>query len=114
MNAEVLKQMEMTADEIKRNYRQAKDPEKQIGILADLNNCSVDEIKDILGINKPLKRLEEQQREKESIEVWLQTMMDEADRQIRAWEEKYKSYACALKVIAEYREKRDGQTNNIV
>ena len=41
--------MEMTPDEIRRNYRQAKDPQNQIQILADLNVCSVAKIKNILG-----------------------------------------------------------------
>lgn len=38
----------MTDEEIRREYRLAKDPAKQIQILADENNCSAREIRDIL------------------------------------------------------------------
>lgn len=40
--------MTMTPEEICRDYRGAAQPLKQIGILADLNQCSKDEIKRIL------------------------------------------------------------------
>ena len=40
--------MTMTNEEICREYRQAKAPTKQIQILADLNGCKKDEIKQIL------------------------------------------------------------------
>ena len=40
--------MTMTPEEICREYRQAKAPTKQIQILADLNGCKKDEIKQIL------------------------------------------------------------------
>lgn len=40
--------MEMTKNEIVRNYREAKDKRGQITILAHLNACRVDEIKQIL------------------------------------------------------------------
>lgn len=40
--------MEMTNEEILRNYRQAKDPHEQVKILADLNVCSRTRIVQIL------------------------------------------------------------------
>ncbi len=40
--------MTMTDEEICRDYRTAKTPTKQIGILADLNGCTKAEIKEIL------------------------------------------------------------------
>lgn len=40
--------MTMTAEEIVREYRQAKFPEKQIRILADQNSCGVSNIREIL------------------------------------------------------------------
>lgn len=40
--------MEMTKNEICRNYREAKYPKQQIGILAVLNDCSKREIQNIL------------------------------------------------------------------
>lgn len=44
--------MNMTEEEIRRNYRLSKAKKKQIGILADLNCCSKDEIRNILGIRQ--------------------------------------------------------------
>lgn len=40
--------MEMTNDEIVVRYRQAKEKGKQLNILADLNDCSVDDIVNVL------------------------------------------------------------------
>lgn len=40
--------MTMTNEEIIRDYKAAKTPSKQIGILAELNQCSRQRIKDIL------------------------------------------------------------------
>ncbi len=40
--------MTMTAEEIVREYREARYPEKQIRILADENSCGVSNIKEIL------------------------------------------------------------------
>lgn len=40
--------MVMSKDEIVVRYRQAKEPAKQIGILADLNCCTKEEIAEIL------------------------------------------------------------------
>lgn len=46
----------MSAGEIVRSYKQAAKPEEQIGILAELNACTVDEIRSILvqlGVDLP-------------------------------------------------------------
>lgn len=46
----------MSAGEIVRSYKQAAKPEEQIGILAELNACTVDEIREILlqlGVELP-------------------------------------------------------------
>lgn len=40
--------MQMSNEEIVRNYREAKDKAKQLGILAELNACDKQKIKDIL------------------------------------------------------------------
>ncbi len=40
--------MVMSKDEIVVRYRQAKEPAKQIGILADLNACTKEEIAEVL------------------------------------------------------------------
>lgn len=39
--------------EIKRMYRESKDKKKQIGILADLNACTKEEIREVLGMKAP-------------------------------------------------------------
>lgn len=51
--------MNMTNEEIIRNYKEAKNPYKQAKILAQLNGCSEDEIKNILheaGVLKAYNR----------------------------------------------------------
>ena len=45
----------MTVDEIVTSYRQAKNPQLQIGVLADLNVCTRKEIKDLLAEAGALK-----------------------------------------------------------
>lgn len=47
--------MEMTESEIKASYSHAKHKATQIKILADLNDCSVREIKEILGLQEVKK-----------------------------------------------------------
>lgn len=50
--------MQMTTEEIIRNYTEAKDKSKQIGILADLNGCDKEKIRAILiskGCQMPTK-----------------------------------------------------------
>lgn len=50
--------MQMTVEEIIRNYTEAKDKSKQIGILADLNGCGKEKIRSILrtkGVPLPTK-----------------------------------------------------------
>lgn len=53
------KKLTMGAKEIVASYRTAKDPKAQIGVLADLNCCSVKEIEEVLiqlGAMKPENR----------------------------------------------------------
>lgn len=47
--------MQMTNEEICRSYRQAKDKQNQIQILAELNNCKANEIREILKDSGELK-----------------------------------------------------------
>lgn len=42
--------MYMTEGEIRRDYAGAKNKSMQIGILADLNCCTKDRIREILGL----------------------------------------------------------------
>jgi hypothetical protein len=53
--------MQMTNEEIYRDYRQAKDPKKQIGILAELNQCDRRTIKKIIDEYEPDSELEKLQ-----------------------------------------------------
>ena len=48
--------MEMTEEEICRSYRQAYSPSKQIKVLAELNCCKENEIKQILKDNGYMKK----------------------------------------------------------
>ena len=49
--------MQMTPEEICRSYREAKDPNKQIKILADLNSCEYRDIVETLEANnEPFKK----------------------------------------------------------
>jgi hypothetical protein len=43
--------MEMNENEIVRSYRESKDKKQQIGILADINCCKPEQIKEILKKN---------------------------------------------------------------
>ena len=61
--------MTMSDADIVKEYREAKDKKAQIGILADLNTCSRDEIKEILikgGVSP--KELPRNRKKKDSTE----------------------------------------------
>ena len=47
--------MEMDAGEIRMQYRYAKDRKKYISILEELNDCSRDDIKAVLGLGEKNK-----------------------------------------------------------
>ena len=64
------KQLPMSDEEIRREFRLAKDPKKQLKILADENACSVSTIRSIvfadqLGGFVPIQALAEKEAEKE-------------------------------------------------
>ena len=80
------KQLEMTVEEIVRSYREAKDKEAQLEILADLNVCSKEEIRRVLvegGVRQqelPRKR----RRKGEAIEeVTVEASVDEGLEEAR-------------------------------
>lgn len=77
--------MEMTDEEIRRSYRQAKNPKQQLHILADLNCCSVAEIKAIVEQRISPKKLTE-------IELMIQAFyeeMESIDKEIKRLEVRY-------------------------
>lgn len=88
--------MEMGQEEIRINYRNAKYPKRQIGILAELNCCSREEIKKII-----------QETEKGSpdsdIINRLYNRLDLLDREIREREIEYKKIVIALEVLSKNR-----------
>lgn len=99
--------MQMTVGEIQRNYEQAKDKEKQIGILADLNCCSREEIKNIVGVES--KRREQKISEPKypkstelsrgEILERLFGRLDLLDHEIKKLEEEYRKVYNAIEVL---------------
>lgn len=65
--------MQMTDEEIRRSYREAKYPKQQLSILADLNCCSVAEIKAIVEPRTSPKKLTD-------IEQMIQSFFEEMER----------------------------------
>ena len=63
--------MEMSVGEIKRSYDQSKNKERQIGILAELNDCDRSEIEKIISVesmreqHEPVKAVVEKPSKKE-------------------------------------------------
>lgn len=88
--------MEMGNEEIKSSYRNAKHPKKQIGILADLNCCSREEIKKIV------QEAEEDSPDNDII-YRLHNRLDILDREIREREVEYKKIVIALEVLSKNR-----------
>ena len=108
--------MQMTVEEIQRNYRLAKDKKKQIEILADLNLCEQDEIKKIIGIEikrRGRKKKEsdsisdpdetENERDKEPDKITILKMLykrlDLLDKQTREMEYEYEKTTNAIEVL---------------
>lgn len=91
--------MQMSEDEIRRNYKQAKNKKEQIGILADLNACSREKIADIVGEkNKAGRKVDFSEPELEKIKA-------EAPKQ-------KKSRAKEDKILVELK-KRLGEANRV-
>lgn len=85
--------METGIGEIKRQYKCAKDKKKCISILAELNCCSTDRIKDILGLceKASTKAVEDERIALNAKEIKaLYASPDELDAQIKPLEDEYK------------------------
>lgn len=62
--------MQMSNEEIVRSYREAKSKSKQLKILAELNACDTQKIKDILiGSGMDHRRLPRGEREKTAVQT---------------------------------------------
>lgn len=83
--------MEMTPNEILRNYNEAKNKKLQIDILADLNCCDRETIERIIS-GKP---------EKADIRQMLIERMEKIDEEIKSLEKQYKQVSIALAVVGE-------------
>ena len=81
-------------DEIRMMYREAKNKTEQIGILADLNLCGKDEIRQVLGLKKPGRGKSEEVQETarkmelpEAIRRLVKARLHELDAEILKLEE---------------------------
>lgn len=103
--------MYMTEGEIRRDYAGAKNKSMQIGILADLNCCTKDRIREILGlipctestveIADPDGNPVEKSVDKDAIMSSLYSTLDDLDREIKKLEKQYEQTATAIKVISQ-------------
>lgn len=105
--------MQMTAGEIKRSYEEAKNKGRQVRILAELNNCSQDEIHTILSGEDKRKQLAIKADQKamsidDTVNI-LFARLDELEEQIKPLEEEYRNVKIAIDVIQKVRAK-DGQS----
>ena len=105
--------MEMSVGEIKRSYDQAKNKERQIGILAELNDCNRSEIEKIISAESRRNQCEiaqavvEKPSEKEmglnDVMNTLFSRLDELEKKIKPLEEEYRNIKIAIDVIAKVR-----------
>ena len=103
--------MQMTENEIRRDYAGAKNKSMQIGILADLNCCTKDRIREILGfipctestveIAEPDGNPVEKSVDKDAIMSRLYSTLDDLDREIKQLEKQYQDTAIAIKVVSQ-------------
>ena len=103
--------MQMTENEIRRDYAGAKNKSMQIGILADLNCCTKDRIRKILGLipctESPVEIAEpggnpvEKSVDKDAIMSRLYSTLDDLDREIKQLEKQYQNTALAIKVVSQ-------------
>lgn len=100
--------MQMTVGEIKRNYDQAKNKSRQIGILADLNCCSREDIEKILAVESSRTSKEETITYTDSLNLdgvfdILYHRLDELEGEIKLLEEEYLKVKNAIEVLGKVR-----------
>jgi hypothetical protein len=103
--------MQMSENEIRRDYAGAKNKSMQIGILADLNCCTKDRIREILGlipctestveIAEPDGNPVEKSVDKDAIMSRLYSTLDDLDKEIKQLEKLYQNTAIAIKVVSQ-------------
>lgn len=88
--------MQMSNEEIRRNYREAKNKKLQIGILADLNCCDKETIEGILfGAEQPQKAVD--------LDAVIKSLFDEMESvegQIGSLEERYTNLKAAIDALS--------------
>ena len=89
--------MQMTEEEIRRSYKQAKHPQSQIRILAELNDCSVDTIKAILNPEEAQAK-----KKKADVNLMIEALseeMDRVDKEIKKLELRYVNIKGAIDAL---------------
>lgn len=90
--------MQMSESEIKRRYKEAKNQKQQIGILADLNCCSKEEIESILGITKEDNKPPGDMSRGQIMDL-LFGKLDLLEQEIKKLEEEYRNISITISVL---------------
>ncbi len=105
--------MQMSVGEIKRSYDEAKHKQRQIGILAELNNCTKEDIIKIINIeNKSNNTVPEsvkvvsEELTLSQINNMLYARLDEIEGDIKKLEEEYRKIFIAVEVLGNMKEVR--------
>lgn len=91
--------MEMSNDEIIRNYRAAKNKKMQIGILADLNCCDKQTIKDIIA-HEEMRTTDKKAVGYQMVLKSLYEELDCLEGQIKPLECRYKKVVNAIEAFS--------------
>ncbi len=89
--------MQMTEEEIRKSYKQAKHPQRQIRILAELNDCTEEDIEAILNPEEARAK-----KKNADIKLMLEALCDEMDRvdkEIRRLELRYVNIKGAMDAL---------------
>ena len=99
--------MQMSVEEIKRNYNEAKNKNRQIGILADLNCCSKEEIEKIVAVENSIEQkkasapLVKKELSVNDAVNKLYVRMEELDSKIKTLDKEYRNIVITIGVLAE-------------
>lgn len=103
--------MQMTKEEIWRMYRESKNPNRQIGILAELNACDRTKIENILFSEDEPEEMPKEEikinRPKELTRGQIMDIlfkeMDELDNMIKMLEEKHRKIGITIEMLSKIR-----------
>lgn len=103
--------MQMSVGEIKRSYEEAKYKQKQIGILAELNACTKEDIEKIIDAENKRNEKHGEVIEIPSEELKIGKIMeklyarlDEIEKDIKSLEGEYKKVCIAVDVLGTMKE----------